>query len=120
MSEPDMNTRGRYVSKRSVWLANPVSVMLSRIARVAVTVFLLTGVCAGGQGPLPSESDQSKPNCGSQVRSTYLLGPDDQLEISGPELTEVANKVTRIDGDGDIQVPLVGRVHVSGLTAQQT
>ena len=60
------------------------------------------------------------PNCGSQVRSTYLLGPDDQLEISGPELTEVANKVTRIDGDGDIQVPLVGRVHVSGLTAQQT
>jgi polysaccharide export outer membrane protein len=26
----------------------------------------------------------------------------------------------RIDGDGDIQVPLGGRVHVSGLTAQQT
>jgi polysaccharide export outer membrane protein len=42
------------------------------------------------------------------------------LEISGPELTEVANKPVRIDGDGDIQVPLAGRVHVSGLTIQQT
>jgi polysaccharide export outer membrane protein len=49
-----------------------------------------------------------------------VLGPDDQLEISGPELTEVANKPVRIDGDGDIQVPLAGRVHVSGLTIQQT
>ena len=30
-----------------------------------------------------------------------------------------ANKPIRIDGDGDIQVPLAGRVHVSGLTVQQ-
>jgi polysaccharide export outer membrane protein len=48
-----------------------------------------------------------------------LLGPDDQLEISGPELTEVANKPMRIDSDGDIQAPLAGRVHLSGLTVQQ-
>jgi polysaccharide export outer membrane protein len=57
--------------------------------------------------------------CSSQVHSTYLLGPDDQLEISGPELTEVANKPMRIDSDGDIQAPLAGRVHLSGLTVQQ-
>src|SRR2546423_15376198 len=98
MSEPNMNTRGRYVSKRLVWLANSASVMLSRIVPVTLTVFLLTGVCAGGQGPLPSESDQPKPNCGRQGRPTYLLGADDQVEISGPELTEDANKATRIDG----------------------
>jgi polysaccharide export outer membrane protein len=49
-----------------------------------------------------------------------LLGPDDQLEISGPDLTDVANKPMRIDGDGNIQAPLVGRVHVSELTVQQT
>ncbi len=58
-------------------------------------------------------------NCGSQVRSTYLLGPEDELQISGPELEELANKTARVDGEGDIQVPLVGRVHVAGLTVQQ-
>jgi polysaccharide export outer membrane protein len=57
--------------------------------------------------------------CSSQVHSTYLLGPVDQLEISGPELTEVANKPMRIDSDGDIQAPLAGRVHLSGFTVQQ-
>jgi polysaccharide biosynthesis/export protein len=57
--------------------------------------------------------------CASQVRSTYLLGPEDELVISGPELEELANKTARVDGEGDIQVPLVGRVHVAGLTVQQ-
>ena len=60
-----------------------------------------------------------KTGCANQVRSTYLLGPEDELQMSGPELEEVANKTMRIDGDGDIQVPLVGRVHVAGLTVQQ-
>jgi polysaccharide biosynthesis/export protein len=60
-----------------------------------------------------------KTGCGNQVRSTYLLGPEDELQISGPELEDVANKTMRIDGEGDIQVPLVGRVHVAGLTVQQ-
>src|SRR3984893_11527901 len=64
-------------------------------------------------------SNSQKANCNSQVRSTYLLGPEDELQISGPELDEVGNKTARVDGEGDIQVPLVGRVHVAGLTVQQ-
>jgi len=90
-----------------------------RIVSVGLAVFfLLAGAAA--QAPSSPESESLKAKCGSQVRSTYLLGPDDQLEISGPELSELANKPVRIDGDGDIQAPLVGRVHVSGLTVQQT
>jgi len=64
-------------------------------------------------------TDQPKVNCDGRVRSTYLLGPDDELEISGLELDEPANKPSRIDGDGYVQVPLVGRVYVAGLTVQQ-
>jgi polysaccharide export outer membrane protein len=60
-----------------------------------------------------------KPKCAAQARSTYLLGADDQLDISGPELAESGNKPSRIDGEGDVEVPLVGRVHVGGLTVQQ-
>jgi polysaccharide biosynthesis/export protein len=78
---------------------------------------------AGAQAPAPAASAAApstpQANCGSQVRSTYLLGPEDELQISGPELDELANKTARVDGEGDIQVPLVGRVHVAGLTVQE-
>jgi polysaccharide biosynthesis/export protein len=87
------------------------------VAGIAAMFFLI--VSAAGQVRSLPESDPPKPKCDSQIRSTYMLGPDDQLEISGPELNDVANKPIRIDGDGDMQVPLAGRVHVSGLTAQQ-
>jgi polysaccharide biosynthesis/export protein len=80
---------------------------------------------AGASGQVPSsptspKSDELKAKCSDQVRSTYLLGPGDQLEISAPELTELANKQVRVDGEGDIEVPMGGRVHVAGLTAKQT
>ena len=103
----------------SMWIRAVRLMMVARIVLAGAAVFFLIAGAAA-QVPLPAEPDALKAKCGSQVRSTYLLGPDDQLDISGPELTELANKPVRIDGDGDIQVPLGGRVHVSGLTAQQT
>jgi polysaccharide export outer membrane protein len=82
-----------------------------------VGLFLSTGSAA--QVPPAPESHELKAKCDDQVRSTYLLGPDDSVDISGPELTEVANKPVRIDSDGNIQVPPAGHVHVAGLTVQQ-
>lgn len=82
-------------------------------------VVLLFAVSAAGQARSAPGSDVQKPKCDDRVRSTYLLGPDDQVEISAPELSEFGNKPVRIDGEGNVQVPLVGRVHVAGLTAQQ-
>jgi polysaccharide export outer membrane protein len=79
---------------------------------------LITGAAA--QNAVTSKSDEQKAKCDNQIRSTYLLGPDDQLEITGPELTDMSNKPVRIDGEGDIQVPLAGTVHVAGMTVQQT
>src|SRR6266576_381605 len=92
--------------------------IITKVVACIVAVFFLV-VSAAGQIPSMPESDQPKPKCDNQIHSIYLLGPDDQLEISGPELNDVANKPIRIEGDGDIQVPLVGRVHVAGLTVQQ-
>src|SRR6202035_4693271 len=82
-------------------------------------VFLLLAVHLDGQVAPSTATDSQKAGCGSQVRSTYLLGPEDELQISGPELEELTTKTVRVDGEGDIQVPLVGRVHVAGLTVQQ-
>lgn len=90
------------------------------ILPASVAVLLLT-VSTAAQNPVPPNSNDAKAGCGeNKMRSTYLLGPDDQLDIAGPELSEFANKPVRIDGEGDIQVPLAGRVHIAGLTVQQT
>jgi polysaccharide export outer membrane protein len=78
----------------------------------------LLGVGAAAQ-PTSQPALEEKVNCENQVRSTYLLGPDDELEVSGPELEVPPNKTVRVDGEGDIDVPLVARVHVAGLTVQQ-
>jgi polysaccharide biosynthesis/export protein len=76
-------------------------------------------VVAVGQVASPAGGNYAKANCSGGLRSTYVLGPDDELEISGPELDEKTNKPSRIDGEGYVQVPLVGRVQVAGLTVQQ-
>jgi polysaccharide biosynthesis/export protein len=82
-------------------------------------ILFFAGVCAGGQSLPAAEAVHPDSKCINQVHSTYLLGPDDQLEISGPELTDAGDKRARIDSDGDVQAALVGRIHVAGLTAQQ-
>ena len=84
-------------------------------------IVLFLAVSGEGQATLPAAADSQQAGCNSpgQVRSTYLLGPEDELQISGPELEELTTKTVRVDGEGDIQVPLVGRVHVAGLTVQQ-
>jgi polysaccharide biosynthesis/export protein len=103
-----------YVDSRKVRL-----MMITRVVPVGLAVFFLIAG-ASAQVSSPPQSDELKPKCTDQVRSTYLLGPDDLLDISAPELSEMANKPVRIDSDGEIQVPPAGRVHVAGLNVQQT
>src|SRR5713101_720664 len=113
------NTRLDFACLASSYLRFQMVSATIRVILIGLGVlFLIASV--GAQVPSPPQSDDMKAKCAGQVRSTYLLGPDDQLEISGPELTELANKLVRVDSDGNIEVPLGGRVHVAGLTAQQT
>jgi polysaccharide biosynthesis/export protein len=111
------------MTSRSQIVSRAFRRMLFRGALPAGLGALLLTAGASGQAPSSStspKSDELKAKCSDQVRSTYLLGPGDQLEISAPELTELANKQVRVDGEGDIEVPMGGRVHVAGLTAKQT
>src|SRR5258708_12823904 len=92
--------------------------IVTRVISIGLGGFLL--IKGASEQTLPAPESHAPAKCDDQVRSTYLLGPDDSLDISGPELTEVANKAVRINSDGDIQVPPAGRVHVGGLTVQRT
>ena len=51
--------------------------------------------------------------------SHYLLGPDDQLKIWALGIEEITDKPVRVDPNGDIDLPVVGKVHARGLTLEQ-
>jgi polysaccharide export outer membrane protein len=54
-----------------------------------------------------------------QIRSTYLLGPDDQITVQVLDAEEVSGKPTRIDISGYIRLPLAGRIKAAGLSVEQ-
>jgi polysaccharide export outer membrane protein len=52
------------------------------------------------------------------VRTTYALGPDDQLIIRVADVPDITDKPQRIDPNGDLRLPLVGKVHAAGMTVE--
>ncbi len=52
-------------------------------------------------------------------RSTYVLGPDDQITIRVLDVDEIGSTPMRIDSAGNIRLPYVGRMHAAGLTVEQ-
>ena len=53
------------------------------------------------------------------IRPNYVLGPNDQILIRAPQAEEINERPFRIDADGNINLPLVGRVRAGGLTVQE-
>ena len=51
--------------------------------------------------------------------SEYILGAGDQVSIHVVDLDDVTDKPMRIDPNGFIDLPLVGRVEAGGLTLEQ-
>src|ERR1035437_4128158 len=51
--------------------------------------------------------------------SGYILGPDDQILIRALEGLDLADKPILIGINGDITLPLIGRVKAAGLTVEQ-
>jgi len=54
-----------------------------------------------------------------ESRLSYLLGPNDQLKIWVLGVEEIGDKPIKIDPSGDLDLPLVGKVHAAGLTTAQ-
>jgi polysaccharide biosynthesis/export protein len=70
--------------------------------------------------PYPAVSQAGPPTAQNAapmaVPSTYLLGPDDQIIIQGPEMDEIVNRPYRIDPDGYVSLPMLGRIKAGGMT----
>jgi polysaccharide export outer membrane protein len=51
--------------------------------------------------------------------SQFVLGPDDQIKIWSLGMEEISDKPVRIDPSGDIDLPIIGKIHAGGLTVGQ-
>ncbi len=51
--------------------------------------------------------------------ANYILGPDDEITLFVSDVEDLTNKPVRIDMRGDINLPMAGRVHAAGLTADK-
>ena len=68
-----------------------------------------------GQPSVPAnstaDSDQNGP--------AYVLGPNDELSIWALGITDFSDKPVRVEPNGYLDLPLVGRARVAGLTIEQ-
>jgi polysaccharide export outer membrane protein len=49
----------------------------------------------------------------------YILGPNDEIVILALDADEIANKPIRITTSGDINLPLIGRIHAAGMQLEE-
>src|SRR4051794_25393972 len=68
---------------------------------------------------VPVRSDTTADPKSGPAAQLYVLGPEDQVILSGPNAEDLVNKAIRIDAKGDLTVPLVGNVHAGGLTVHE-
>jgi len=79
-------------------------------------VFLLLSFCVAAQEPATLTSPPASPG---QARVTYLLGPEDVVTIRAENAPDMSDKPFRVDADGELKLPMVGRIHAGGLTPEQ-
>lgn len=93
-----------------------MAIISERYGLGLATVLMLCGP-ASGQAPRVQAGPNPQP-APVVARPDYVLGPNDQILIRAPQADEINDRPFRIDADGFITLPLVGRVRASGLTAQ--
>lgn len=52
------------------------------------------------------------------IRPDYRLGTDDQILIRAPQIPEISDRPFRIDSEGFVELPIVGRIQAAGMTIQ--
>src|ERR1700732_1419130 len=74
---------------------------------------------AAGAGQNPNQAPPPRDLPPDSIRPNYVLGPNDQILIRAPLVEEINEKPFRIDAEGDINLPLVGRIRAGGMTQQE-
>ncbi len=74
--------------------------------------------------PAPSEADQElrelwQRRLNDSFAPVFAIGPGDLIDISVPEVDEIKERTERVSPEGAIALPVIGSVHVGGLTEEE-
>lgn len=102
------------------------SVVLSLVGLAAWSAFAAQHPSTD-QEPRPSGVSARAPNvqayepAGNKagIDSSYILGPGDQITVRAVDVEQITDKPIPVDLNGDIRLPMAGRLRVSGLTVPQ-
>jgi polysaccharide biosynthesis/export protein len=89
--------------------------VLPELHRLFLFALLTTLGATNSQGAMTAQ----KTNSDIGIPSTYTLGPDDQFVLLGIDAEEIVNKPFRIGPDGEVSLPMIGRLPAAGLTIPQ-
>jgi polysaccharide export outer membrane protein len=74
----------------------------------------------------PNAPAPAAPSVGQQqvetalnLPSSYVLGAADELVIHAVDAPEISERPQRVDPDGDLRLPVIGRVHAAGMSVVQ-
>lgn len=103
----------------------PVSEVLQMSFSLTILLYLCSSVHVCGQSLALAQDSSVSATIGhleatpTAVPINYILGPEDQITLFVADLEEISGKPIRIDMRGDLNIPIAGRVHAAGLTADQ-
>lgn len=86
----------------------------------AVLAVMAVGL-AWGQAPrasAPAQAGSVLDQMAVSVRPDYTLGADDHVMVRAPQVPEMNERPFRVGADGFVELPMVGRMKVAGLTVQ--
>lgn len=92
---------------------------MHNIASKLLRLFLFTAMASAWFARSPFAALGQESQSSRRAPSSYVLGPGDQLMFSGVAVEEIANKPFRVDADGEVNLPMVGRLAAAGLTLRQ-
>jgi polysaccharide export outer membrane protein len=107
--------------RRRSKLLTGFSMRMKLILAVAACL-LLVGPLAGGAISEPKTTLANLPAAQlstSGVQGDYVIGPQDKLRIRVFEVKELSFDEEEVDANGQIQLPLIGKVTASGKTTMQ-
>jgi polysaccharide export outer membrane protein len=95
--------------------------ILRKVPALALAAILINPI-SGSQVPTPVSAQPAAPQAqpvAEALRPTYVLGPGDQILIRAFEADEISDKPFRVDADGFVTLPMVGRLRAGGLSVEQ-
>ncbi len=92
---------------------------MNKLVSLSVLVAVTLSACFGLMAEELAFFERAPQAHGEAANQSYLLGPADELAVHVVDLDDISDKPVRVDPNGYLELPLIGRVKAAGLTVEQ-